>query len=58
MDIVQVHFQLRDLMTVLKDILGDVNKDEIDEKIMKFKKEMKTQYNDIALPTVLEIKQI
>ena len=30
---------MRDLMTqVLKDILGDVDKDIIDEKILKFKK--------------------
>ena len=44
---------MRELMTqVLKDILGDVDKDEIDEKIMKFKKEMKTSdIMDIALPT-------
>jgi len=37
---------------VLKDILGDVDKDVIDEKILKFKKEMKTSdIMDIALPT-------
>ena len=37
---------------VLKDILGDVDKDVIDEKILKFKKEMKTSnIQDIALPT-------
>ena len=45
LDIVRSSFPpaMRDLMTgVLKDILGDVDKDIIDEKIMKFKKEMKT----------------
>ena len=37
---------------VLKDILGNVDKDEIDEKILKFKKLMKTaDIQDIALPT-------
>jgi len=37
---------------VLKDILGDVNKDVIDEKILKFKKEMKTSdIQNISLPT-------
>jgi hypothetical protein len=37
---------------VLKDILGDVDKDSIDEDILKFKKEMKTSdIQDIALPT-------
>ena len=45
LDIVRSSFPpaMRDLMTqVLKDILGDVDKDVIDEKILKFKKEMKT----------------
>ena len=55
LDIVRSSFPpaMRDLMTqVLKDILGDVDKDEIDEKIMKFKKEMKTtDIMNIALPT-------
>ena len=37
---------------VLKDILGNVDKDEIDEKILKFKKDMKTSdILDISLPT-------
>jgi DNA polymerase elongation subunit (family B) len=55
LDIVRSSFPpaMRKLMTqVLKDILGDVDKDEIDEKILKFKKEMKTSdIQDIALPT-------
>ena len=55
LDIVRSSFPpaMRDLMTqVLKDILGDVDKDIIDEKIMKFKKEMKTtDIQNIALPT-------
>ena len=55
LDIVRSSFPpaMRDLMTgVLKDILGDVDKDVIDEKIMKFKKEMKTtDIQNIALPT-------
>ena len=55
LDIVRSSFPpaMRDLMTqVLKDILGDVDKDVIDEKIMKFKKEMKTSdIQNIALPT-------
>ena len=55
LDIVRSSFPpaMRKLMTqVLKDILGNVNKDEIDEKILKFKKLMKTaDIQDIALPT-------
>ena len=55
LDIVRSSFPpaMRKLMTqVLKDILGDVDKDEIDEKILKFKKEMKkTDIQNIALPT-------
>ena len=55
LDIVRSSFPLamRELMTqVLKDILGDVDKDVIDEKIMKFKKEMKTSdIQEYALPT-------
>ena len=44
---------MRDLMTqVLKDILGNVDKEEIDEKIVNFKNEMKTlPLETIALPT-------
>ena len=44
---------MRELMTgVLKDILGNVDKDSIDEDILKFKKEMKkTDIMNIALPT-------
>jgi len=55
LDIVRSSFPpaMRKLMTqVLKDILGNVDKDEIDEKILKFKKLMKTaDIQDIALPT-------
>ena len=55
LDIVRSSFPpaMRDLMTgVLKDILSDVDKDIIDEKILKFKKEMKTtDIQNIALPT-------
>jgi len=55
LDIVRSSFPpaMRELMTqVLKDILGNVDKDEIDEKILKFKKDMKTSdILDIALPT-------
>ena len=55
LDIVRSNFPkaMRELMTqVLKDILGDVDKDIIDEKILKFKKEMKTtDIQNIALPT-------
>jgi DNA polymerase elongation subunit (family B) len=55
LDIVRSSFPpaMRDLMTqVLKDILGDVDKDVIDEKILKFKKEMKTSdIQNISLPT-------
>ena len=50
---------MRELMTqVLKDILGDVDKDIIDEKILKFKKEMKTQiYKTLHYQLVLESYQ-
>ena len=55
LDIVRSNFPpaMRDLMTqVLKDILGNVDKDEVDEKIMNFKKSMKKQsIYDISLPT-------
>ena len=44
---------MRDLMTkVLKDILSNADKDVVDEKILKFKKEMKTvDFGLISLPT-------
>ena len=55
LDIVRSSFPpaMRKLMTgVLKDILGNIDKDVIDENILKFKKEMKTSdIQDIALPT-------
>jgi len=55
LDIVRSNFPpaMRDLMTqVLKDILGSVEKDEIDEKILEFKKSMKHRdLIDIAPPT-------
>jgi DNA polymerase elongation subunit (family B) len=55
LDIVRSNFPpaFRDLMTfVLKSILNKVDKDTIDNKILKFKKEMKTKpILDIALPT-------
>jgi len=55
LDIVRSSFPpaMRKLMTgVLQDILGNVDKDSIDEDILKFKKEMKTSdIQDIALPT-------
>ena len=55
LDIVRSSFPpaMRELMTqVLKDILANVDKDEIDDKIVTFKKEMKnTDILDIALPT-------
>jgi len=55
LDIVRSSFPpaMRKLMTgVLKDILGSVDKDSIDEDILKFKKEMKkTDIQDISLPT-------
>jgi len=55
LDIVRSNFPvaMRKLMTqVLKDILGNVDKDEIDEKIVEFKKLMKkVDIQDIALPT-------
>ena len=55
LDIVRSSFPpaMRKLMTgVLKDILGNVDKDLIDEDILKFKKEMKkTDIQEIALPT-------
>jgi DNA polymerase elongation subunit (family B) len=55
LDIVRSSFPpaMRKLMTgVLKDILGNVDKDSIDDDILKFKKEMKTSnIQDIALPT-------
>jgi len=55
LDIVRSSFPpaMRKLMTgVLKDILGSIDKDSIDEDILKFKKEMKkTDIQDIALPT-------
>jgi len=55
LDIVRSSFPpaMRDLMTkVLKDILGDVDKDSIDEDILKFKNKMKkTDIQNIALPT-------
>ena len=55
LDIVRSSFPpaMRKLMTgVLQDILGNVDKDSIDEDILKFKKEMKTSdIQEIALPT-------
>ena len=55
LDIVRSSFPpaMRKLMTgVLKDILGSIDKDSIDEDILKFKKEMKkTDIQDISLPT-------
>ena len=55
LDIVRSNFPpaMRDLMTeVLQDILSNEEKDIIDEKILKFKKEMKTMdFNLISLPT-------
>ena len=55
LDIVRSNFPpaMRDLMTqVLKDILGSVDKDEIDEKILEFKKSMKHRdLIEIAPPT-------
>jgi len=55
LDIVRSNFPpaFRDIMTyVLKSILNKVDKDTIDDKILKFKKDMKTQsLYDIALPT-------
>ena len=55
LDIVRSSFPpaMRKLMTgVLQDILGNVEKESIDEKIMDFKKEIKTlPIEDIALPT-------
>ena len=55
LDIVRSNFPpaMRDLMTkVLKDILSNADKDVVDEKILKFKKEMKTvDFGLISLPT-------
>jgi DNA polymerase I len=55
LDIVRSSFPpaMRKLMTqVLKDILGNVDKDDIDEKILTFKKLMKkVDIQEIALPT-------
>ncbi len=55
LDIVRSNFPkaMREVMTnVLKDILSGADKDIIDDKIMNFKKEMKTMsIDDIALPT-------
>jgi len=55
LDIVRSNFPpaMRDLMTgVLKDILSNADKDIIDDKIVEFKKVMKTKpIADIALPT-------
>ena len=55
LDIVRSNFPvaMRELMTnVLKDILSNEDKDIIDEKILSFKKDMKTMaIADIALPT-------
>ena len=55
LDIVRSNFPvaMRELMTnVLKDILSNEDKDIIDEKILSFKKDMKTMViADIALPT-------
>ena len=55
LDIVRSNFPpaMRDLMKgVLKDILSNEDKDIIDDKILKFKKEMKTMdFNLVALPT-------
>ncbi len=55
LDIVRSNFPpaMKDLMTqVLKDILSNVKKDEIDEKILKFQKEMKlSDIMNIALST-------
>ena len=59
LDIVRSSFhQMRDLMTqVLKDILGEVDKDEIDEKIIEVQERNENyRYSNIALPMVLEIK--
>jgi len=55
LDIVRSNFpvSMRLLMTeVLRDILENKDKDIVDEKILKFKKEMKTlPVDDVALPT-------
>ena len=55
LDIVRSNFPpaMRDLMTqVLKDILGNVDKDTIDDKITKFRNDMKkVSLENIALPT-------
>ena len=55
LDIVRSNFPpaMRDLMTqVLKDILGNVEKDVIDENIINFRKNMKKiPFQEIALPT-------